>query len=186
MLNVTELRPGHYFVDENNLYKVIDILLNKTAMRKMVAKIKVQNLRTGAITELARNSGYLVEEAHLDKKAMQYLYDGGETYVFMDPKSYEQIELPKKQLANEAPYLVANGDVTILAYEDEILGVQLPPKVALEVTECEAAVKGDTINAALKDAFLETGLKLRVPLFINQGDKIYVDTTTGKYEGRAN
>ena len=87
MINVTELRPGNYFIDEGNLYRVIDILLNKTAMRKMVAKVKVKNLRTGAITELARNSGYGVEDIRIYKKNMQYLYDGGETLVFMDNSS---------------------------------------------------------------------------------------------------
>ena len=174
MINVTELRPGNYFVDEENLYRVIDILLNKTAMRKMVAKI-----------ELARNSGYMVEEARLDKKTMQYIYDAGETLAFMDPATYEQIELPKTRLQNEIPFLTANGEVTILTYNDEILGIQLPAKVTLEVTECEPAVRGDTINSAMKDAILETGLKLRVPLFINQGDRIVVATDTGKYDGRA-
>ena len=93
MINVTELRPGNYFIDEGNLYRVIDILLNKTAMRKMVAKVKVKNLRTGAITELARNSGYGVEDIHIDKKIMQYLYDSGETLVFMDGKTYDDVTL---------------------------------------------------------------------------------------------
>jgi elongation factor P len=185
MINVTELRPGNYFNDEGDLYQVIDILLNKTAMRKMVAKIKVKNMRTGAIIELARNSGYQVDEVRLDKKNMQYLYDGGTTLVFMDAKTYEQIELPKANLEHEIPFLAANGEVVIVSYGDEILGIQLPAKVALTITECEPAVKGDTINSAMKDAILETGIKLRVPLFINKGDKISVDTVTGKYDGRA-
>jgi elongation factor P len=185
MINVTELRPGNYFEDEGALYQVLDILLNKTAMRKMVAKIKVKNLRTGAIFELARNSGYGVEEVRLEKKNMQYLYDAGETLCFMDGKTFEQIELPKANLQNEIPYLAPNGEVIIVSYNDEILGIQLPAKVALTVTECEPAVKGDTINSAMKDAVLETGYKLRVPLFVNQGDKISVDTVTGKYDGRA-
>jgi elongation factor P len=148
MINVTELRPGNYFEDEGALYQVLDILLNKTAMRKMVAKIKVKNLRTGAIFELARNSGYGVEEVRLDKKNMQYLYDAGETLCFMDGKTFEQIELPKANLQNEIPYLAPNGEVIIVSYNDEILGIQLPAKVALTVTECEPAVKGDTINSA--------------------------------------
>jgi elongation factor P len=185
MINVTELRPGNYFEDEGALYQVLDILLNKTAMRKMVAKIKVKNMRTGAIFELARNSGYGVEEVRLDKKTMQYLYDAGETLCFMDGKTFEQIELPKANLQNEIPFLAPNGEVTIVSYNDEILGVQLPSKVALTITECEPAVKGDTINSAMKDAVLETGYKLRVPLFVNKGDKISVDTMTGKYDGRA-
>ena len=185
-MNVTELRPGNYFEDENTLYQVIDILLNKTAMRKMVAKVKVQNVRTGAITELARNSGYDVTEARLEKKNAQYLYDSGLTYVFMDPKTYEQIELPHEVLTEEAKYLVPNLEVILASFEDEVLAVQLPSKVAMTVTECEPGVRGDTItNSGSKEATLETGLKLRIPLFINQGDKITVDTTTGKYDGRA-
>jgi elongation factor P len=186
MINVTELRPGNYFIDEGNLYQVLDILLNKTAMRKMVAKVKVKNLRSGAIIELARNSGYGVEDVHIDKKVMQFLYDTGETLCFMDGKTYEQIELPKTNLQNEIPYLAPNSEVTVIAYEDEVLGVQLPSKVALTVTECEPGVRGDTVsNGGSKDAVLETGMKIRVPLFINQGDKISVDTVTGKYDGRA-
>ena len=119
-MNVTELRPGNYFEDENTLYQVIDILLNKTAMRKMVAKVKVKNVRTGAITEIARNSGYDVELVSINKKNMQYLYDGGTTLVFMDPETYEQVELPKDTLKNEIPYLAPNGEVIMVSYEDEI------------------------------------------------------------------
>jgi elongation factor P len=185
-MNVTELRPGNYFIDEKILYRVIDVLLNKTAMRKMVAKLKVENVRTGAIIELSRNSGYDVTEARLDKKTMQYLYDSGTTYVFMDPKTYEQAELPKAGLANQAQYLVPNLEVVMISFDEEILGIQLPAKVAIAVTDCEPGVRGDTVtNGGSKDAILETGMKLRIPLFVNPGDKILVDTTTGKYDGRA-
>lgn len=185
-MNVTELRPGNYFEDENTLYQVIDILLNKTAMRKMVAKVKVRNVRTGAITELSRNSGYDVQQVSITKKVMNYLYDGGETLVFMDPKTYEQIELPKVGLENQIPYLAPNGEVTIACYDDEVLGIELPSKVALEVIDCEPGVRGDTVtNGGSKDATLETGLKIRIPLFIEKGEKVLVDTTTGKYDKRA-
>lgn len=186
MINVTELRPGNYFIDEDNLYQVLDILLNKTAMRKMVAKVKVKNMRTGAITELARNSGYGVEDVHVEKKVMTYLYDAGETLAFMDPKTYEQLELPKSRLEREIPYLTANSEVTIVSYEEEVLGILLPAKAELTVVECEPGVRGDTVsNGGSKDAVLETGITIRVPLFIEQGEKILVDTTTGKYDGRA-
>ena len=186
-MNVTELRPGNYFIDEDTLYQVIDILLNKTAMRKMVAKLKVKNVRTGAITELARNSGYDVTECRLDKRNMQYLYDGGTgTLTFMDPKTYDQIEIGKNTLKDQLQYLVPNLDVVVESFEDEVLGISLPSKVAMEVTECEPGVKGDTkTNTAMKDAVLETGMRIRVPLFINQGDKVLIDTATGKYDGRA-
>ncbi len=185
-MNVTELRPGNYFEDEGALYQVLDILLNKTAMRKMVAKIKVKNVRTGAITELARNSGYNVEQVSVNKRSMQYLYDAGNTLVFMDPETYEQIELPKATLENEIPYLAPNGFVTVQSYEEEVLGIELPAKVTLEVTDTEPGVRGDTVtNGGSKDATLETGLTIKVPLFVNIGDKILVDTSTGKYDKRA-
>jgi elongation factor P len=184
-MNVTELRPGNYFEDEDCLYQVIDILLNKTARRKMVAKVKVRNIRTGAVIELARNSGYDVEQVSINKKNMQYLYDSGTTLVFMDPKTYEQIELPKQNLEAQAPYLAPNGEVIVISYDDEILGIELPAKVALTVTECEPGVRGDTVtNGGAKDAVLETGLKIKIPLFINAGEKVIVDTTTGKYDKR--
>jgi elongation factor P len=185
-MNVTELRPGNYFEDEGNLFQVIDILLNKTAMRKMVAKVKVKNIRTGAVIEIARNSGYDVEVVSITKRTMQYLYDSGTTLVFMDPKTYDQIELPKQNLENEIPYLAPNGEVILVSYDDEILGIDLPAKVALTVTDCEPGVRGDTVtNGGSKDAVLETGLKIKIPLFINAGEKVLVDTTTGKYDKRA-
>ena len=185
-MNVTELRPGNYFEDENTLYQVIDILLNKTAMRKMVAKIKVRNVRTGAITELARNSGYDVDQVSVTKANMQYLYDAGETLVFMNPDTYEQIEIGKAALEREIPYLAPNGNVIVQSYEDEVLGIELPAKVTLEVVDTEPGVRGDTVtNGGSKDARLETGLTIKVPLFVNTGDKVLVDTATGKYDKRA-
>lgn len=185
-MNVTELRPGNYFEEDGNLYYVIDILLNKTAMRKMVAKVKVKNVRTGAITELSANSGYQVDTVRLDKKKMNYLYDNGDFLVFMDNETYEQVEIPKTRLEWEIKFLKENQEVEITSYEDEILGINLPAKVTLQITHCEPAVRGDTVNKAMKDATVETGLKIRVPLFINEGDNVLVRTDTGDYDGRAN
>ena len=184
-MNVTELRPGNYFIDEGNLYQVLDILLNKTAMRKMVAKVKAKNMRTGAITELARNSGYDVEKAMLEKKKMAYLYDSGDFLVFMDNNTYEQIEIEKKKLEWELNFLTENLEIDILFYEDEILGITLPSSVALKIIDCEPAVRGDTVNKAMKNATLETGYRLRVPLFIDNGETISVRTDNGEYDGRA-
>ncbi len=184
-MNVTELRPGNYFIDEGNLYQVLDILLNKTAMRKMVAKVKAKNMRTGAIIELARNSGYDVEKASLSKKKMGFLYDDGVNFVFMDNDTYEQIEINKDRLEWEKNFLVSGSEIEILFYDDEILGISLPSTVALTITECEPGVRGDTVNKAMKQATLETGLKTKVPLFINNGEKILVRTDTGEYDGRA-
>ena len=185
MVNVTELRPGHYFIDEGNLYQVQDILLNKTAMRKMVAKVKVKNLRTGTINEIARNSGYMVEDVRLDKRSMQYLYDTGDALCFMDQETYEQIEISKDRLEWEKQFLKGDEIVEITSYEGEILGINLPAKVALKITQCDPGVRGDTVNKPTKPATLETGLVVRVPLFIEEGEEVLVRTDNGEYDGRA-
>ena len=185
MVNVTELRPGNYFTEEGNIYQVLDILLNKTAMRKMVAKVKVKNLRTGAINEMSRNSGYMIELIRLEKRQMQYLYDTGDFLCFMDQETYEQIEISKDRLQWEIQFLKGDEIVEITSYENEVLGVNLPAKVALKIIECEPAVRGDTVNKAMKDATLETGLHVRVPLFIEEGEVILVRTDNAEYDGRA-
>ncbi len=185
MVNVTELRPGNFFLEEGNIYQVQDILLNKTAMRKMVAKLKVKNLRSGAIVEISRNSGYMIETIRLDKRQMQYLYDTGDFLVFMDQENYDQIEVPHSRLEWEKQFLKGDEIVEITSYEGEIIGINLPAKVTLKITACEPAVRGDTVNKAMKDATLETGLKIRVPLFINEGEVVSVRTDNGSYDGRA-
>ena len=185
MVNVTELRAGNYFVEDGNIYQVQDILLNKTAMRKMVAKVKVKNMRTGAMTEMAKNSGYMIETIRLDKRQMQYLYDTGDFLCFMDQENYEQIEISKDRLQWEIQFLKGDEVVDITSYEGEILGITLPAKVALKIVECEPAVRGDTVNAAKKEATLETGLKIKVPLFIDNGEEVLVRTDNGDYDGRA-
>ena len=185
MVNVTELRPGNYFTEDGNIYQVQDILLNKTAMRKMVAKVKVRNLRTGAVTEMAKNSGYMIKTIRLDKRQMQYLYDTGDALCFMDQETYDQIEISKDRLQWEVQFLKGDEVVDITSYEGEILGITLPAKVALKITDCEPAIRGDTVNKAMKDAMTETGLKIRVPLFIENGEVVLVRTDNGDYDGRA-
>lgn len=185
MINCTEIKPGQCFTWENQLYQCIDIALNKTAMAKMKVKIKVKEPRTGVVKELSLIGGDKVGEATIDKKAMQYLYDAGETLVFMANETYEQIELPKDNLSWEMNFLTPNLEVSVMDYQGEILGISLPDKVALELVECELAVKGDTATSALKNAVCETGLQVKVPMFINNGEKIIVSTIDGKYSSRA-
>lgn len=186
MLNSTEIKPGMCFTWENELYQCLDISLNKTAMAKMKVKVKVKNSRTGVVKELSLISGDKVEQAFIDKREMQYLYDTGEALVFMDTETYEQIEIPSSRVEWEKQFLRESMNVSIQVYEgNEILGVNLPDKVELQVVECEPAVKGDTATSASKLAKVETGLELRVPLFINQDEMIVVSTADGKYSGRA-
>jgi elongation factor P len=126
-----------------------------------------------------------VEKIQLDKKKMTFLYEANGNLVFMDKTSFDQLEITREKLAWEVNFLVTEQDIEILLYEAEILGVSLPAKVALKVKECEPAVKGDTINKAMKEATLETGYKLRVPLFISEGETISIRTEDGSYDGRA-
>ena len=186
MILVNDLKPGTTFEHEGNIYSVLDIDHNKTAMRQMIVKVKVKNLRTGVINEISFTGGDKVEQAHIDKKEMQYLYDDGENLVFMDNETYEQIEIPKSRLEWEMQFMKENDTVTISMYEgSEILGVILPDKVELQIVECEPAVKGDTATSATKNAKVETGLDIRVPLFIQNGEMVFISTADGKYSGRA-
>ena len=185
MILVNDLRPGQTFEHEKNIYVVIDASHNKTAMRQMIVKVKVRNLRSGVINELSFTGGDKLEPAMIEKKEMQYLYDDGEALVLMDNTTYEQIEIPKTKLEWELKFIKENSVVTISMFESEILGVILPDKVALQITECEHAVKGDTATNASKNATVETGHTLKVPMFITEGEMILVSTSDGKYSSRA-
>ena len=182
---VNDLKPGLTFSYEKDLYTELDIQHNKTPMRQMIIKVKVKNLRSGAITDISFTGGDKVEEIHLEKKTMQYLYDTGEALALMDVDTYDQIEIQKDSLEWEMNFLKPSDNVTVTTYEGEVLGVSLPDKVNLEVVECEDAVKGDTATSAQKNAVLETGWQIKVPLFIKQGEIVTVTTTDGKYAGRA-
>lgn len=185
MVNVTEVRPGNTFEFEGNIYTCLDIDLNKTAMAKMKVKVKSKNVKTGAVLDLSFIGGDKVELLRLDKKQMQYLYDDGTGFVFMDLETYDQISIDKERLQWESNFLVPEATVTVTMYENEIIGIELPAKVTLKIVECEPAVRGDTVNKAMKDAYLETGLKVRVPLFVENGESIIVFTNDGSYDSRA-
>lgn len=185
MVNVTEVRPGNAFEYEGNIYTCLNIDLNKTAMAKMKVKIKSRNIRTGAVLELSFIGGDKVEVLRLDKKIMQYLYDDGTGFVFMDTETYDQVSIAHETLEWEKNFLVPEATVTVTMYESEIVGIELPAKVTLNIVECEPAVRGDTVNKAMKDAITETGFKVRVPLFVENGEAIIVRTDTGEYDSRA-
>jgi len=185
MINVTELRPGNTFESDGVIYTCLDIDLNKTAMAKMKVKVKSKNVKTGSVLDLSFIGGDKVELLRLDKKQMQYLYDDGTGYVFMDLETYDQISIDKDRLKWESNFLVPEATVTVTMYESEIIGVELPAKMTLKIVECEPATRGDTINKAMKDAYLETGLKVKVPLFVENGESIVVFTNDGSYDSRA-
>lgn len=184
MIIVNDLKPGITIEYEGGIWIVLDVSHNKTAMRQMVVKAKSKNLRTGTITDLTWTGGDKVEPAHIDKREMQYLYDDGTMCYFMDNETYEQLEIPMDKLTWELNFIKPNSNVNISMYNNEVLGVILPDKVDLMITECEPAVKGNTATAATKNAVLETGLAIRVPLFIGE-EMVSISTADGKYAGRA-
>lgn len=185
MIIVNDLKPGTTFQYEGNIYVVLSTSLNKTAMRQMVVKAHAKDLRTGTIKDVVFTGGDKVEQAMIEKKNMQYLYDEGDALVFMDNETYDQIEISKDRLTWELNFLKPQDNILISTYEGEILGVILPDKVALKVVEAEAAVKGDTATSAQKNAVLETGWSIKVPLFIDVDEEVLVSTIDGKYSGRA-
>ncbi len=185
MITSNDLRSGNAIIHEGNLYQILDTSQNKTAQRQMIIKAKVRNMRTGSVTELTFIGGDKLVQAIIDKREMQYLYDAGEALVFMDGETYEQLEIPKANLEWEMNFMKENADITVIFYESEVLGVNLPEKMALKVIEAEPAVKGDTATNAQKNAKVETGYDVRVPLFISEGETILINTTDGKYAGRA-
>ena len=184
MISVNDLKPGVTVEYENNIYVVLDVSHNKTAMRQMIVKAKARNLRTGSIIDLSFTGGDKIEQARIDKREMQFLYDDGTNCIFMDNETYEQLEIPMDNLKWELNFIKPNSNVNVSMYEEEVLGLILPDKVALQIVEAEPAVKGDTATSASKNAKLETGLEIRVPLFINTDEVVLISTADGKYSGR--
>ena len=185
MFNINDIKNGITFLYEDNIYQVLEFLHVKPGKGAAFVKAKIKNLRTGAIVEKTFNTSIKLEKAMIEKKNMQFLYANGDTYNFMNMETYEQVELSKAQLGDDALFLKENSEVSISFYKGEMLGVVLPDKVAMVVTKAEPAVKGNTTNNATKEATLETGLTVRVPLFIDEGESIIVSTSDGKYVSRA-
>ena len=185
MINVSDLKPGVTFQMDGNLFVVLDYSHNKTARAAANIKVKMKNLRTGSTTEMTFGGNDKVKRAQIDKKEMQYLYNTGDAFVFMDGETYEQIEIPTSHLEWEKNFLQEGMNCDVMLYENEVLTIELPDKVECIVTQCDPAVRGDTKTNALKDAFLESGFLVKVPMFIEQDEKIIVSTKTGEYAGRA-
>jgi elongation factor P len=181
MIEVNALRKGTTFTHENELYKVLDYTHNKTARGGATIRVKVRNLRSGASYEKTFNGGERVEDIRLDHSEAQYLYNDGDLYFFMDTETYEQPALNKEILEDIIPYLTENMVVKISSYNGEPIDIEIPITVELEVTETEPGFAGDTAQGATKSATVSTGLEVQVPLFVNIGDVIRIDTRTGVY-----
>lgn len=184
MIDVNQLRRGVTFTHDGGLYKVVEYQHIKPGRGKATIRVSVRNLRTGANLQITFISGDRVEDIRLEKRAMQYLYDDGQFFVFMDSESYEQRNVPHSVLGDDAVYLKDNMEIELLSYEGELLDYILPNSMDYEVADAEMAVAGDTATGATKEVRTETGLKVRTPLFVQVGDRIRVDTRDGSYVTR--
>ena len=184
-ININDIKNGMTIILDNNLYQIVEFQHVKPGKGSAFVRMKLKNLRTGSITEDTYNTNIKITKAHVDRTPMQYLYASGDSYVFMNNENYEQVEISTKVLGDQVNFIKEGLEITVDYYEGEILGISLPEKVEYEVIETEPAVKGNTATNATKDAKIETGYTVKVPLFINQGEKIIISTKDGKYSSRA-
>jgi len=185
MINVNDIKNGMTVKIDNNIYTVVEFQHVKPGKGSAFVRTKLKNLRTGATTEITFNAGVKIETARVEKQNMQFLYNQGNTYYFMNMQTYDQIELDKTSLGDDVKYLKENLEVIISFYEGEVMGVILPDKIEYVITKSEPGVKGNTTSTAMKDAELETGMVVKVPMFISEGERILVSTSDGKYVSRA-
>lgn len=185
MITTNDFKTGLTIQHDGNLFIVLEFLHVKPGKGSAFVRSKLRNLRTGAVIEKTWRAGEKVATAMIEKDKMQYLYANGDMHVFMNNETYEQIEIPAQNIEEQLNFLKEMMEVNVISFEKEILGVDLPEKVALKVVEAAPGVKGNTVTNATKDAILETGYRVQVPLFIEEGDEIIVNTQTGKYSTKA-
>ncbi|MBN1178257.1 MAG: elongation factor P [Anaerolineae bacterium] len=181
MIEVNELKPGVTFTMDGELYKVLEYQHHKPGRGKATIRTKLRNLRTGSTIQHNFISGDRVTDIRIERREVQYLYNDGTFYYFMDKETYDQMVITAGTLEEVRPYLREETELAIAMYEGEPLDVLLPAAVELEVVECEMAVAGDTATGATKRATMQTGLTVQVPLFVEVGDVLRVDTRSGEY-----
>ncbi|MEZ5354306.1 MAG: elongation factor P [Bryobacteraceae bacterium] len=185
MLQATQLRPGMVIKFNNELYSIFKTEHRTPGNLRGFVQAKMRRLASGSMTEHRFSSEDRVERAILDEHPMEYLYDDGEAFHFMNTESFEQMHLNRDLLGDAVNYLVPGFKVTVVFYEDKPISVDLPPSVELTITETEPSLKGATVSNVTKPATLETGLVVQVPPFISSGERIRVSTVDGSYLERA-
>ena len=185
MITSTDFRTGLTIEIDNGVWQVVEFQHVKPGKGAAFVRTKIKNVETGAVVERTFNPNEKMPAARLDTARMAFLYESDGMYTFMDNETYEQTELNKEQLGDALNYLQENMEVAIQSFKGRVIGVTLPNSVDLTVTECEPSVKGNTATGATKMATVETGYTVRVPLFINEGDVLRIDTRTGAYIERA-
>lgn len=186
MIDVNKLKVGVTFAEDDQPWKVLKYDFTKMGRGNATIKIKAKNLFNGSIVTKSYLSGNMVESMTLDKKHMQYLYKDDEKLYFMDPVSFEQCEIAIKLVSDDIYYLVEGEKAWVLSWEEKILGIEVPAAVIMKVKQTDLAVKGNTVTNVLKPATLESGLTVQVPMFINEGDLIKINTESNSYISRAN
>lgn len=184
MLNVTELRNGTVFIEDGNLFQVLTYEHNKMGRGSGTIKVKVKNLKSGSTTEKSFITGARVEEANVEKKKAQYLYNDGQTYNFMDPTSFEQFSVSKEILEEAAKFLFESLEINLLVYNGEAIGVELPNNLVYEIKETGPGERGNSVSNVFKEATLNNGLVIKVPMFMKVGEKVKIDTRSGDYVER--
>lgn len=170
---------------DDGLFSLVEFQHVKPGKGGAFVRTTLKNVRNGAVVERTFRAGERMERAIIDKREMQLLYRDGDDYVFMDNESYDQMTVPSATLGDVAKYLVDSNNAHLMMYGDEIVGVELPASVELTIAETEPGVQGDRVSGAKKPATLETGLVVQVPLFINPGERVKVDTRSGEFISRA-
>jgi elongation factor P len=184
-VSTNDLRNGMTLALAEGLFSVVEFQHVKPGKGGAFVRTKLKNVRTGAVIERTYRADEKLEQAIIDKREMQFLYRDGSEYVFMDTTSYDQLQVPTGSLGDSPNYLKEGDDAVLQFFGDEIVGVDLPAAVELTVAETEPGVQGDRVSGARKPATLETGLTIQVPLFVNPGEKVKVDTRTAEYLTRA-
>jgi elongation factor P len=180
-ISTNDLKNGITLEIDNNLFQVVEFQHVKPGKGGAFVRSKLRNLRNGAVIDKTFNAGVRVEQALLEKKDMQFLYRDGDEYVFMDQETYDQQNVAPTALGDAADYMVENMVAMIAFYNDEIVTVEIAASVELTIADTEPGIQGDRVSGARKPATLETGKVIQVPLFINPGDKVKVDTRSGDY-----
>ncbi len=185
MISAGEFRNGVTFEMDGNVFRIVEFQHVKPGKGAAFVRTKIKNVISGGVIERTFNPTEKFEKAHIDRREMQYLYNDGELFYFMDPETFDQSPLGPDTLGDALKFVKENDTVTILSYKGNVFAVEPQNFVVLEVTETEPGFKGDTTTNVTKPATLETGAEIAVPLFIDIGDKIRVDTRTGEYMERA-
>jgi elongation factor P len=185
MISTADFKNGMCLLLDDGLFQIVEFQHVKPGKGGAFVRTTLKNVRNGAVVDRTFRAGEKVDRVMIDKREMQFLYREGTDYVFMDNTTYDQITVGPDALGDSADYLVEGSAVVLQMYETEIVGVDLPAAVELNITETEPGVQGDRVSGARKPATLETGLVVQVPLFVEPGDRIKVDTRSGEYLTRA-